>query len=125
MASAPSLIETAGGKKLMSEAPKDGYLYGVDLAENAVIYRVPVTKIENVDAPFPRQGQCIFAPARPAGRSGTGRPMIRETNLILTGEIEWCTTVKLQTEQQLRDVITAAYGSGWRAKPIRYLGQTR
>src|SRR6202522_204508 len=34
VASAPSVVETAGGKKLLATAPKDGYLYGVDLAEN-------------------------------------------------------------------------------------------
>ena len=78
VASTPSLIETAGGKKLMAETPKDGYLYGVDLAENAVIYRVPVTRIENVDAPFSvDKPKCASARARPAARSGTVRPTIR------------------------------------------------
>ena len=28
-----AFIKTAGGKKLMAEAPKDGYLYGVDLGQ--------------------------------------------------------------------------------------------
>jgi hypothetical protein len=43
----PALIHTMGGKKLMAEAPKDGHLYGFDLADNKLLYRVPVTRVEN------------------------------------------------------------------------------
>ena len=31
----PALIQTAGGKKLMAVAPKDGHLYGFDRADNS------------------------------------------------------------------------------------------
>ena len=48
----PILIETAGGKQLMAVAPKDGHLYGFDLANNSLLYRVPVTRIENPELPF-------------------------------------------------------------------------
>jgi alcohol dehydrogenase (cytochrome c) len=37
----PALIQTRGGKKLTAVAPKDGYLYGFDLATNGLLYRVP------------------------------------------------------------------------------------
>src|SRR5215470_15976525 len=43
----PVLIQTTGGKQLMAVAPKDGHLYGFDLADNSQLYRVPVTKIVN------------------------------------------------------------------------------
>ena len=48
----PILIETAGGKQLMAVAPKDGHLYGFDLGNNSLLYRVPVTWIENPELPF-------------------------------------------------------------------------
>ena len=83
VASAPSLIETAGGKKLMAEAPKDGILYGVDLAENAVVYRVPVTKIENVDAPFSVDAEVRFCPGATGGSEWNGPAYDPQTNLIL------------------------------------------
>ena len=35
VSSAPSLIKTAGGKTLLSLAPKDGHLYGIDLSSEA------------------------------------------------------------------------------------------
>jgi len=45
----PVLIHTQGGKQLMTVAPKDGYLYGIDLATNGMLYRTPVTRRENAD----------------------------------------------------------------------------
>ena len=41
----PVLIKTRGGKRLMVVSPKDGHLYGFDLADNKRFYRTPVTKI--------------------------------------------------------------------------------
>ena len=38
VSSAPSLIETSGGKRLISLAPKDGHLYGFDLSTKAMLY---------------------------------------------------------------------------------------
>jgi alcohol dehydrogenase (cytochrome c) len=124
VASAPSLIETAGGKKLLAEAPKDGYLYGVDLADNAVIYRAPATKIENVDAPFSVNAEVRFCPGATGGSEWNGPAYDPQTNLILTGETEWCTTVRLQTEQQLRDVHTGGVWFGMSTRnPFHILGR--
>ena len=77
VASAPALIHTWGGKALLSAAPKDGHLYGIDLANNAVLYRTPVTKIDNVEEPFAPDKSVRFCPGVPAGRSGTALPTIR------------------------------------------------
>ena len=124
VASAPALIHTRGGKRLLSAAPKDGHLYGVDLADNALLYRTPVTRIENVDAPFAvRQGGPVLPRRR--GRSGVERPAYDpQTNLILTGEIEWCTTVKRQTDEQLRDTPIGAPWFGMAtSNPFNLLGK--
>jgi alcohol dehydrogenase (cytochrome c) len=124
VASAPSVIETAGGKKLLATAPKDGYLYGVDLAENTVIYRAPVTKMENADVPFSVDASVRFCPGATGGSEWNGPAYDPQTNLILTGETEWCTTVKLQTNQQLRDVPTGGLWMGMATRnPFQILGQ--
>ena len=65
VSSAPELISTAEGKHMMFVAPKDGHLYGFDLATHKLLYRTPVTKVENADAPF--------SPARRAFLSRLGR----------------------------------------------------
>ncbi len=64
----PVLMQTMGGKQLMADAPKDGYLYGFDLADNKALYRVPVTQIENVAATFSPGKDVHFCPGSVGGR---------------------------------------------------------
>ena len=77
VSAAPALIQTKGGKKLLSVAPKDGHLYGFDLATDTMLYRMPVTRIENADATFSTGMPYISARARWAERNGTARPTTR------------------------------------------------
>ncbi len=124
VASTPSLFETAGGKKLLASTPKDGHLYGIDLADNKIVFRVPVTKIENVDAPFSPNTEVRFCPGATGGAEWSGPAYDPQTNLILAGQTEWCTTVKLQTEQQLRDVHTGGVWFGMATRnPFQILGR--
>lgn len=116
VASAPSLIETAGGRKLMTVAPKDGHLYGVDLADNAMLYRTPVTRIENIDTPFAPDEEVRFCPGAAGGSEWNGPAYDPATNLIVTGEVDWCTTVKRQTDKQLQD---APAGGVWFGNAMR------
>ncbi len=116
VASAPSLIHTAGGKRLLLAAPKDGHLYGIDLAANALLYRTPVTKIENVGAPFATDKAVRFCPGASGGSEWNGPAYDPATNLIITGEVDWCTTVKRQTDEQLQDAPT---GRAWFGNAMR------
>ena len=85
----------------MSVAPKDGHLYGFDLADNTLLYRTPVTRIENADAPFAAGKSVHFCPGSTGGAEWNGPAYDPQTNLILTGEVDWCTTVTLQTDEQI------------------------
>jgi alcohol dehydrogenase (cytochrome c) len=116
VASAPALIHTAGGKRLLSAAPKDGHLYGIDLADSALLYRAPVTRIENVDAPFAPDKAVRFCPGASGGSEWNGPAYDPDTNLIMTGEVDWCTTVKRQTDEQLQDAPT---GGAWFGNAMR------
>ena len=124
VASAPSLIETAGGRKLMTEAPKDGHLYGVNLADNSLLYRTPVTKVENIDAPFAPDKEVRFCPGATGGSEWNGPAYDPATNLIITGEVDWCTTVKRETDKQLQDTPTGAvwFGNAMR-NPFHLFGR--
>ena len=116
VASAPALIHTMGGKTLLSDAPKDGHLYGIDLADNSLLYRTPVTRIENVDTPFASNQAVHFCPGASGGSEWNGPAYDPDTNLIITGEVDWCTTVKRQTDEQLQD---APYGGPWFGNAMR------
>ncbi len=100
----PVLIETRGGKQLMSVAPKDGHLYGFDLASNDLLYRVPVTTVENVAATF-SPGQAVhFCPGSVGGAEWNSPAYDPRTNLIFVGEVDWCDTVTPKNVDELRAV---------------------
>ena len=100
----PILIQTMGGKQLMSVAPKDGYLYGFDLATNTMLYRVPVDRIENADVPFAPDKAVHFCPGSFGGAEWNSPAYDPQTNLILIGEDDWCDTVTIQNDKQIQDV---------------------
>jgi alcohol dehydrogenase (cytochrome c) len=106
----PAIITTRGGKQLLSFAPKNGHLYGFDLATNQLLYRSPVTRIENADVPLSTDKPIHFCPGAVGGGEWNGAAYDPQNNLILTGQDEWCTTVKLQPDKQVKAV---ANGEAW------------
>jgi alcohol dehydrogenase (cytochrome c) len=106
----PALIHTRGGKKVMAVSPKDGFLYGFDLADNKLLYKTPVTTIENIDAPFSTDKDVHFCPGAAGGEEWNSPAYDPRTNLILTGDVDWCTTVKLQTKEE---IVATAPGQMW------------
>ena len=110
VSNAPALITTQAGRRVLSFAPKNGHLYGVDLATNGQIYRSAVTRVENVDAPLSTDKETRFCPGAVGGGEWNGVAYDPQTNLIFTGETEWCTTVKLQSASEVKAV---ANGSVW------------
>jgi alcohol dehydrogenase (cytochrome c) len=106
----PALIRTTGGKKLIAVSPKDGFLYGFDLADNKLLYRTAVTTIENADAPFSTDKDVHFCPGAGGGEEWNSPAYDPRTNLIFTGDLDWCTTVKLQTREE---IAASAIGQPW------------
>jgi alcohol dehydrogenase (cytochrome c) len=106
----PALIKTMGGKRLMAVSPKDGHLYGFDLADNKLLYRTPVTRIENVEEPFAVDKDVHFCPGAGGGEEWNSPGYDPLTNLIFTGDVDWCTTVKLQTREE---IAAAPLGQPW------------
>ena len=110
VSSAPAIIKTAGGKKVLSVAPKDGHLYGFDLDTNALLYRQPVTRMENEDAPF------VVGKTRPllsgsvGGAEWNGPAYDPQSNLVFIGEVEWCTTVTLMPTEKMAPSRPANHG---------------
>jgi alcohol dehydrogenase (cytochrome c) len=112
VSTAPALIHTRSGKTLLSVAPKDGHLYGFDLATNTMLYRTPATRIENTEAPFAIDKAVHFCPGTVGGAEWNGPAYDPQTNLILIGEVDWCATVTLQTD---KDIQAVEPGKPWSA----------
>src|SRR5215470_6264204 len=106
----PILIKTMGGKRLMAVSPKDGHLYGFDLADNKLLYRTPVTTIENAEEPFAVDKDVHFCPGSGGGEEWNSPGYDPLTNLIFTGDVDWCVTVKLQTREE---IAAAPLGQPW------------
>jgi alcohol dehydrogenase (cytochrome c) len=104
VSTAPALIHTRSGKTLLSVAPKDGHLYGFDLATNTMLYRTPATRIENTEAPFAIDKAVHFCPGTVGGAEWNGPAYDPQTNLILIGEVDWCATVTLQNDNDIQAV---------------------
>ena len=69
---APAIIETAAARSCCSVAPKDGHLYGFDLATSALLYREPVTRVENADETFSAGNAVHFCPGSVGGAEWNG-----------------------------------------------------
>jgi alcohol dehydrogenase (cytochrome c) len=99
----PVLVQTRGGKQLLAIAPKNGFLYGFDLANNKLLYRVPITQTENGDTPFSIDKDVHFCPGPVGGEEWNSPSFVPETNLILTAAVDWCATVRLKDNKELRE----------------------
>ena len=100
----PILLQTIGGKQLMSVSPKDGHLRGYDLATNSLLYRVPVTTIENDGQNFAVGQNVHFCPGPVGGNEWNTPGYDPTTNLIITGTVDWCDTVRIADDKKLAQV---------------------
>ena len=105
----PTLVTTKAGRQLMAVAPKDGFLYGFDLKTGERLYRNPVTTILNADVPLGPQ-ETHFCPGSQGGAEWNGAAYDPANNLVFTGEVDWCDTVKVASDQKL---ISVALGQAW------------
>jgi alcohol dehydrogenase (cytochrome c) len=106
---APVLFTTRAGRKMMAVAPKDGHLYGFDLVSNTAVYRKPETTVTNVDAPLTPKGT-RFCPGTQGGAEWNGPAYDALHDTLLTGEVDWCTTVHTDPKPALDQT---PFGQPW------------
>ncbi len=124
VSSAPAIIKAASGKKILALAPKDGHLYAFDLASHKQMYRLPVTKMLNTDVPFKPDKSVHFCPGSTGGAEWNGPAYDKKNNLIMIGEVQWCTTVTRKADKAL---LSRKVGQTWGGEdfdqPVRDMGQ--
>jgi alcohol dehydrogenase (cytochrome c) len=119
----PTLVQTGGGNSVMAIAPKDGYLYGFNLASGARMYRTQVTRIENPAVPFSTSSAVHFCPGRGGGAEWNGPAYDPQTNLIFVGSVDWCTTVTLQPDAKIAATPTGRFWVGMATRnPFDFFG---
>ena len=110
---APTLFTSKGGRTLMAEAPKDGHLHVIDLASGKQLYRNAVTRVFNTDAPITAEGT-RFCPGSQGGAEWNSPAYDPLHNLIFTGEVDWCSTVRAASKE---DIAKGPTGQPWSGSP--------
>ena len=113
VSSPPELIHSAGGRDLLIDAPKDGHLYAFDLSTHQPLYRSAVTRVENADAPFTPGKEVHFCPGSIGGAEWNGPAYDPMNNLIYAGEVEWCTSVRVEPREK---ILKTKPGTPWSAE---------
>lgn len=120
----PILIKTRAGKDMVIVTPKDGHVYAFDRSTDERVYKVPVTRMVNAEAPFEVGKPVRFCPGSVGGAEWNGAAYVPETNLILIGEVDWCFQV---TMEDTRELETAPIGAPWMGQatlnPLYALGK--
>lgn len=70
-------------------------------------------RVENAAQTFSSSQSVHFCPGSVGGAEWNGPAYDPDTNLVVTGEVEWCTTVKEQTPSQIQKT---AMGTPWSAE---------
>ncbi len=108
---APVLFTARSGERLMAVAPKDGYLYGFDLASGAQLYRKPVTTISNADIAL-KSRSIRFCPGSQGGAEWNGPAYDVQHDTLLTGEVDWCSTVRTDPKGAVKNASPGQLWSG-------------
>jgi alcohol dehydrogenase (cytochrome c) len=91
----PALIRTRGGRQLLALAGKDGLLHGISTSPMRIMWSVPTTTRENIEAPLTHTGATRFCPGTQGGTEWNGPSYDPQANLVFTGAVDWCTHVRL------------------------------
>lgn len=95
----PALFTTAGGKRVVASANKDGMLSVLDRSDlNSglpLLYGQPTTTRKNVDVPLSRERATEFCPGMFGGSEWNGAAYNPELNTIFVGAVDWCSRVTL------------------------------
>ncbi len=113
VSAAPVLFTTRGGATLMATAAKDGHLYINEASSGRQLRRTSVTTIRNASAPLTATGT-RFCPGTQGGTEWNGPAYSAATNLIYTGAVDWCSTVRVATDAKVRSVPD---GQAWSGSP--------
>jgi hypothetical protein len=109
-----STWKNACGKQLMAVAPKDGHFYSFDLATNGLLYRVPLTQVEDVNESFSHGEDVHFCPGAVGGAEWNSPAYDPLTNLVLVGEVDWYDTATPKMSTNFGGWPSDSHGSEWR-----------
>jgi alcohol dehydrogenase (cytochrome c) len=94
------LVTTRSGRQIAASANKDGLLSVVDRAHLSsgtlpLVFQVPTTTRDNIDAPLSRDRRTHFCPGTQGGSEWNGAAYHPQLNALYVGAVDWCSNVQL------------------------------
>jgi alcohol dehydrogenase (cytochrome c) len=93
LAASPVLYRTPDLQDIVAMAGKDGLLVGIDRETHNVLFRTPITTIENENAIPTEQGDHV-CPGLLGGVEWNGPAYDRKHNALVTPAVDWCALFK-------------------------------
>jgi len=103
--SPPTLVVTPSGRPIVASANKDGKLSVLDRSRVKrpsgaagalpLVWQMPTTTRDNVDAPLSRDSTIRFCPGILGGVEWNGAAYSPRTNTLYVGAVDWCARVQL------------------------------
>jgi PQQ-dependent dehydrogenase (methanol/ethanol family) len=119
VSSAPALFTSRSGRDLMTITPKDGFIYTFDRASSRRLYRLPMTTQFNTAAPMSAEG-VRFCPGTQGGSEWNGPAYDRAHDAIISGQVDWCSTVRFDSDDLIKSV---SKGQPWTGSSKDGFGQ--
>ncbi len=110
VSSAPAILTTRGGKRILASAIKDGYLRGIDPETGRLLYKTAATTITDAAVPLTAGKPVRFCPGTQGGIEWNGPAYSSATNLIYTGAVDWCVTVTVAPDAK---IMATKIGQPW------------
>jgi PQQ-dependent dehydrogenase (methanol/ethanol family) len=111
VSSAPVLFVSKNGTKIMAVTPKDGFIYAYNLESGRRLYRLPMTTQFNTKAPMSAKG-VRFCPGTQGGSEWNGPAYDMAHDAVIAGQVDWCSTVHLDSDDQTKSVASAQPWTG-------------
>jgi PQQ-dependent dehydrogenase (methanol/ethanol family) len=111
VSSAPALFTTRNGTEVIALTPKDGFIYGFDRKTRKRLYRLPMTTQFNTSAPITSTGT-RFCPGTQGGSEWNGPAFDPSRDAVVSGQVDWCSTVSLDPDSTVKTVAAAQAWSG-------------
>jgi alcohol dehydrogenase (cytochrome c) len=91
---APAVLMTVAGRSLIAQGSKDGYLYVIDRATHAVVYRSPATTIVDDDS-APSVAGIKACPGVSGGYLYNSPSFDPHGQTLISGTVDWCSKLYL------------------------------
>ena len=107
----PAIFKTKGGRFEMAVTGKNGIMYGFDLDKAKRVFATAMTTQRNTTVPLTMKGT-TFCPGASGGAEWNGPAYSPDTDLIYSGQVDWCSIVTLVDDDHTMSVKDGAPWTG-------------